>query len=77
MTVSCLHKFAVLLKENYTDNLNEEIQIDPQQKELGFLIMDLVSCLLSHSSSNASKNCKLLISDQIQVKFNFNIRNFS
>lgn len=54
MTVSCLYKFANLLKEKHVD-LKEEIQIDPQQKELGFLIMELVSSLLSHSNLNASK----------------------
>ena len=54
MTVSCLHKFAALLKEKHADNLSDDIQIDPQQKELGFIIMELVSCLLYHSNQNAS-----------------------
>lgn len=52
MTISCLQKFAVLLKEKYVDQ-KEDVQIDSQQKELGFLIMDIISCLLSHNSANA------------------------
>jgi len=55
MIISCLHKFAVLLKEKHVDNSNtiEDFLIDPQQKELGFLIMDIISCLLSQNSANA------------------------
>jgi WD repeat and FYVE domain-containing protein 3 len=59
MTVSCLHKFASLLKEKYVDDdsdlsQNENVNIiDQNQKELGFLIMDIVTCLLSQNSANA------------------------
>ncbi len=53
MTVSCLHKFANLLKEKHVD-LKDDIQIDANQKELGFLIMELISSLLSQSNPNAS-----------------------
>lgn len=55
MTVSCLHKFAALLKEKHANktNLDKEIDIDTQPKELGFLIMELIACTLSHSSLNA------------------------
>ncbi len=58
MMVSCLHKFANLLKEKQPDaaaNIDnlQPIEIDPQQKELGFLIMDLVTCTLTQSGSNA------------------------
>lgn len=52
MTISCLQKFAVLLKEKHVDQ-KEDIHIDSHQKELGFLIMEIVSCLLSQNSSNA------------------------
>ena len=52
MNVSCLHKFANLLKEKHVD-LKDDIQIDTNQKELGFLIMELISSLLSQSNPNA------------------------
>ena len=64
MTVSCLHKFANLLKEKHVD-LKDDIQIDANQKELGFLIMELISSLLSQSNPNASNFRK--------IKFNFNL----
>jgi hypothetical protein len=57
MCVSCLQKYAVLLKEKHVDNnLNKEdtIQIDPYQKELGYLIMDIVTSLIFHNIANAS-----------------------
>ena len=54
MIVSCLHKFAVLLKEKHVDNkTSDNVQIDPHQKELGFLIMEIVSSLLSQNGANA------------------------
>lgn len=53
MIISCLHKFAVLLKEKHVDANLDGMQIDPHQKELGFLIMDITSCLLSQNSANA------------------------
>ena len=56
MMVSCLHKFAALLKEkqkpdvlfvgNNGDETVAPVEIDPQQKELGFLIMELVTCTI-------------------------------
>lgn len=64
MTVSCLHKFANLLKEKHVD-LKDDIQIDANQKELGFLIMELISSLLSQSNPNASNFRK--------IYFNFNL----
>jgi len=58
MMVSCLHKFANLLKEKQPDaatNIDNliPIEIDSQQKELGFLIMELVTCTLTQSGINA------------------------
>ncbi len=55
MIVSCLHKFAVLLKEKHVQERDEQSGelIDPHQKELGFLVMDLVCTLLAHNAANA------------------------
>lgn len=54
MLVSCLQKFASLLKEKCVDP-SDSIQIDNQQKELGFTIINILICLLSHNI----ENCKL------------------
>lgn len=51
MTVSCLQKFAALLKEKHVAQNTSDI--DPQQKEMGFLIMELVSSTVAQSSANA------------------------
>ena len=48
--VSCLHKFTALLKES---SLEAHGHIEVQQRDLGFIIMDIVTALLTHSSSNA------------------------
>jgi hypothetical protein len=75
MCVSCLQKFANMLKEKHvtssttTTPINNEseinettsdnnttpvmIQIDPYQRELGFLIMDIVTQLIAHNMPNA------------------------
>ena len=55
MTVSCLQKFAVMLKEKHVDNI-DETQIESQQKEMGFLIMELICNLISQNIANASKH---------------------
>ena len=54
MTVSCLQKFAVMLKEKHVDN-RDEGQFETQQKEMGFLIMELICHLISQNIANASK----------------------
>lgn len=54
MTVSCLQKFAVMLKEKHVDN-KDEGQFETQQKEMGFLIMELICHLISQNIANASK----------------------
>lgn len=51
MTVSCLQKFAALLKEKHVAQNTSDI--DPQQKEMGFLIMELVCSTVAQSSANA------------------------
>ena len=58
MCVSCLQKFAAQLKEKHVDSATDlaAIQIDPYQKELGFLVMECVTVLICQNSANASKN---------------------
>lgn len=52
MLVSCLQKFAALLKEKCVDP-SDSIQIDNQQKELGFIIMNILTHLISHNVENS------------------------
>ena len=55
MIVSCLQKFAVLLKEKHVSDAKDssDVQIDPYQKELGYLIMEIVTLLIFHNIPNA------------------------
>ncbi|ESO89055.1 hypothetical protein LOTGIDRAFT_154132 [Lottia gigantea] len=49
--VTCMHRYAALLKEPHNDTENENI--DPEQQELGHLVMESLALLLSGNSSNA------------------------
>lgn len=52
MLVSCLQKFAALLKEKCVDR-SDSIQIDNQQKDLGFIIMNILTHLIAQSVENS------------------------
>ncbi|CAF0832439.1 unnamed protein product, partial [Brachionus calyciflorus] len=52
MLVSCMQKFAALLKEKSVDNPDLS-HIDQQQKDLGFLIMNILTSLISQNSENS------------------------
>ncbi|KAL5018826.1 hypothetical protein ScPMuIL_004548 [Solemya velum] len=52
--VTCLHRYAALLKEPHEASDNQEhIPIDKEQHELGFLVMEALSVLLSGNNLNA------------------------
>lgn len=74
MCVSCLQKFAVVLKEKHVANSEQSgssspppplasaavvsstianVQIDPCQKEFGFLIMEILTSLVHHNLPNS------------------------
>ncbi|CAF0761899.1 unnamed protein product, partial [Didymodactylos carnosus] len=51
--ITCLHRFATLLKELIEDPNDKGDKMDQQEKELGFLVMEALALLLSHNQKNA------------------------
>lgn len=55
--VTCLHRYAALLKEAYPEGTGEQpgnIAIAEEQQTLGFLVMEALTALLNGNSKNAS-----------------------
>ncbi|XP_014681660.1 PREDICTED: WD repeat and FYVE domain-containing protein 3-like isoform X2 [Priapulus caudatus] len=52
--VTCLHRYASLLKEQNNEGDSRVTDIPEDLKSLGFLVMDALTLLLSNNSSNAS-----------------------
>ncbi|XP_069124433.1 WD repeat and FYVE domain-containing protein 3-like isoform X2 [Argopecten irradians] len=50
--VTCLHRYAALLKDPEDEKADEKME--PEQQQLGFLVMDCLTLLLSSSNSNAA-----------------------
>ncbi|KAL4240237.1 WD repeat and FYVE domain-containing protein 3 [Mactra antiquata] len=50
--VTCLHRFAALLKDPQADG--DTTRMTSDQRELGFLVMDVLALLLSNSNANTS-----------------------
>ncbi|CAF2506222.1 unnamed protein product [Rotaria sp. Silwood2] len=51
--IARLHHFATLLKESIQDPNDKGDNMDPDEKELGFMIMEALALLLSHNQKNA------------------------
>ena len=64
--ISCLHKFAATLKERLHVEFQPSpssststreaggVELEQGKKELGFLIMDMIACMLSQNTANTS-----------------------
>jgi hypothetical protein len=53
--IARLHHFATLLKETVQDPNDQGDNMDQEEKELGFMVMETLALLLSHNQKNASK----------------------
>ncbi|CAF3434121.1 unnamed protein product [Rotaria sp. Silwood1] len=51
--IARLHHFATLLKESIQDPNDKGDNMDQEEKELGFMIMEALALLLSHNQKNA------------------------
>ncbi|CAF3844508.1 unnamed protein product [Rotaria magnacalcarata] len=51
--ISRLHQFATLLKESIQDPNDKGDNMDQEEKELGFMVMEALALLLSHNQKNA------------------------
>ncbi|CAF3339915.1 unnamed protein product [Rotaria sp. Silwood1] len=59
--ITRLHHFTTLLKKSVHDPNDKGDNMNQEEKELGFMVMEALALLLSHNQKNASKYINVLV----------------